>query len=772
MGFLDTSARIRAQVGASLIGLTQAYASRAAAVASLPVDAFFDSDETGSSRRYRRTAAAPGYVDVGATPQPTKATVGLGAYPDEPTEMPVSTEQAAAIEAVHGAVLGYAGRGIFPEAFGIAVGSGGDDSVAMAAAVAQAKATGLPLLLSRTYRTPSIAPQILNGAADLMVAAVPGTDPVVDAQSADGSARAAYLFALGTSGLRCKDITFRNFGEAVLVGSDGTDQSLAGNAWVGAVDQVSFIRCSFRGCARATLLLSAQLGVARLTLLGNAFDGRTIDGASVYAISGFHFDCSPILSAKVIDNTVAWIDTTRKGYGANGSPLRSGVGMGICLGFYAVATQARQDAQEGWTVAQNVVTDMHDARAVVNGVTPQLEAIRLIGVRGFKVQGNTIQRVRSENGVKDCSGIYVKGRWGVISGNTLLNACYGSEGAILVKGYTTDGIGPGGEQISNFADTYGYAVVVSENNLWTDYGDRTVAIGVQTGDVLVTKNRMQGFGGSSNLYTPIYTRQGKADRLHIVDNTVLDVAGNMGMRLTHAGDDTRVCRNVIRGISASAYGSSTARMYGIYLENVDTARPTQYPLSNLEVVGNRFSGFTAITSGPSGPMSPDRRMISLYMLAGPCAGARITDNVALDQMEYGLEVSGDAASGLAVVATDLVYTGNDFRRCTNPWRSTGSVTITGVTARDNLGYMSGSVTLTPGAIAAGASFDVDIPVPGCTYGDYAQVTVSNVLNQLAYETAGWVGTGVYRIRIRNNTAATVSIGTPRTFTAIGQKRAA
>lgn len=98
MGFLDTSAAIRRELAQQLVGLTQGYATRAAAVAALPVDAFFDSDETGSSRRYKRIAAAPGYVDVGATPEPTKASLGLSNVDNtSDAEKPVSTAQAAAI---------------------------------------------------------------------------------------------------------------------------------------------------------------------------------------------------------------------------------------------------------------------------------------------------------------------------------------------------------------------------------------------------------------------------------------------------------------------------------------------------------------------------------------------------------------------------------------------------------------------------------------------------------------------------------------------------
>jgi len=72
------------------------YETRAAAVAALPVNAYFTSNETGPLNRYKRTATSPFYEDLGAAF--SKDDVGLG-LADNTADMdkPVSTAQLAAV---------------------------------------------------------------------------------------------------------------------------------------------------------------------------------------------------------------------------------------------------------------------------------------------------------------------------------------------------------------------------------------------------------------------------------------------------------------------------------------------------------------------------------------------------------------------------------------------------------------------------------------------------------------------------------------------------
>lgn len=75
------------------------YAIRSEGAAAVGLGKFFTSNETGETRFYEVTSTSPFYVDRGrVSEEVTKATVGLGEYPDSPGSLPVSLAQQAALD--------------------------------------------------------------------------------------------------------------------------------------------------------------------------------------------------------------------------------------------------------------------------------------------------------------------------------------------------------------------------------------------------------------------------------------------------------------------------------------------------------------------------------------------------------------------------------------------------------------------------------------------------------------------------------------------------
>ncbi len=639
-----------------------------------------------------------------------------------------------------------------PKAFGALGNDSADDSTAWNLFIAFLMATGRTgFVTSGVYRVPSASSVSLTKALRLI--GEPGA--VIDGR---GTA-AANLFKIVASSVEIEGLEFRSFSD-LIVGGNNNEGSF-GSTWTGNVDLISVQRCRFIGVRRPLVCRVTDTGPAlsNLRLTDNLVDGTTAGWC------GFHVAVHNLGAAVVTGNVIRNINATAAG---GSPPANIGNGRAILLGGN---NPTDTFAHGRWIITGNVIENVTDSRAKASGVNPEVGGIRATGGAYCVVSDNSLSNINSTGtGVDaDCEGIYLKTPLATVTGNTLRNAGR-AEGSIVIKGVNRNGDNAGTLQAR------GWGVTVANNVLWTNFGGRTVGIGVQTSHCLIEGNTLIGFGGDSNRWVPILLDAAQQDETKIRGNRILDTVGRFGLRVIAYGRNIEITGNTIQGVTGAAL-AAPAQTYGISVDNTDGNGTNlvipPVPLENLRIERNTIAGVVTMSGQSS-------KAIAINSSASDCNDLTVAGNVVRGTTSTGIALSGASFDFNRVQVLD-----NDLRRATDPWSVSGTgVTVSDLTARGNRGWLYTEVVVDPPNITAGTETYFDVAMDDLATRDFVQVgwsgplaqTVSSVLINLRVD---WeifkpdlaVDAYVVRIYLRNPNASSLNIGS-RTWYVRVEKQAA
>jgi len=564
----------------------------------------------------------------------------------------------------------------------------------------------------------------------------------------DGGGTAAnYLFRLTNKSLRLADLSFVNFTDVISAG-DGSGGSMP-TTLTGNVAEVILRRVNFTNCRRPMFFISAKTGptLDRLEITDCIVDGSGTGWA------GFYCGWTNINTARVNRNAVRNINGTAAGYGSGGSgaPVFTGVGRAINVGGN---NPAAGYAFARWEANDNIIENILDTRNNQAGVNPEVGGIRMTGARFVSICRNKLSNIKSTGtGITDdCEGIYPKAGFSVICENTLDDVGIGSA-SIIIKGYnraqnTTDA------DVGSNPSAWGFGGVCSGNVIRSTAGGNS-GIAIYSSEWIVDGNYIEGCGGNSSRFAPIWTNAAQNDNIVISENLLINSIGNTAIYMQGYGKNIRIEGNTIDGLTNPAAGSTP----GIYINNTNGNgfNATAIKLSDLTIAGNKIGGIVA----QGGSLT---RGITLQSGGSNTIRSQIKDNILTSVVDTGIQISNGTHEGIKI-------TGNDLRLAVDKYSTSGSPTITDLAANDNAGWLYGETTIDPPSLIAGAvQLLGSLAMDDVASRDVFDVTPSGSMSGTRIwaqcDTAGQVD--IYQW---NPTAASVNIGS-RTFRVSARKIAA
>ena len=612
-----------------------------------------------------------------------------------------------------------------------AVGDGvTDDSAAFLAFVQDCMARGITgEIPSGRYLIPNVPQITVTGALSLI-----GTGPERPVL-VGGTASPAQQFCLADKSLRFRSIGFEDFKDVVSAG-DGSGGAIP-STLTGDVDTLSFADTTFNRCRRAAFCVASKTGpeLLNLEIMGCIFDGAKV------ARAGFYIAWTNIRDVTVRGNKVRGINATSAGYTTAGGPQNVGNGRGILVGGN---NPELGYATSQWVVYDNEVEDIEDSRNQAAGINPEVGGLRVTGAKRIAVALNRISNIRSTGvGVSDdCEGLYIKAAHSVVALNTLLNAGENG-GAMLVKGYNR--VRTDYDPVNPSAD--GFAGVLSQNVIVRNDGRRSNGIGIYSSDWIVENNYVEGCGGDTTRYAPIWINADQDDNVSVRGNTVKDAIGLYGILGTCYGTNLRIENNTIDGVLASYSGLTASNTYGVMILNGNSNgfNTTGVPLSNPRITGNNIGRIATMPGMQS-------RAITVNSSGSPTTGLRITDNVLATAVSVGIQLQQGQFNGVTI-------TGNDLTLADTKYSVAGSPTITEMTAHSNRGWLCGQLVVDLPSVASLATIVVGtVNLAGAASRDTVSVTSSAGLQGMIL----WArvsATGVVTIYAFNPTEASINMST-------------
>lgn len=276
-----------------------------------------------------------------------------------------------------------------------------------------------------------------------------------------------------------------------------------------------------------------------------------------------------------------------------------------------------------------IVSGNHFEDLISTGASAESHAVILYG-RQCVITDNVIDTVSNGSG-NGAEAIYTKCRFGTIANNTIINGTSTGQAAINIKGSNR----------GSTSSPQGFAMTVANNSLYATTG-ATDGINVETGDVLVTNNYLEGFGSNA-----ICVGSVAGDNISLVGNMIREHRGAVAITTGLTGNTNCIIKdNCIYGLLASQATATEA--WGILARISGTSTTAQ----DIWIDGNYV--FDDDTSSATSSI----RGIEVDCDAtNTLSRVTITNNKVYinnaDDTEYGIMVTNDGTF------TTLFVSGND-----------------------------------------------------------------------------------------------------------------
>lgn len=243
------------------------------------------------------------------------------------------------------------------------------------------------------------------------------------------------------------------------------------------------------------------------------------------SVNGFNLNAA-VTNAEYVSNTFNNLSSSN-----NVIAIQSG------MNGYAV-----QDNTGKHIIERNIFKDI-----ISTGVGYESHAIRIFGKEAV-VKNNIIDTVENGGG-SNSEGIYVKIRYGIIAGNIITNGGNG-EASINIKG----------DRRAESANTQGYIIDAHDNIIRSTNIAHTVAIRIQTDDVSVHNNWIEGS------FTTKGIASSQGNNVSITNNQFVNITSQYGIFVRSSGLAPKINNNKFYGIIGTA-SVATSVIYASGISN-------------------------------------------------------------------------------------------------------------------------------------------------------------------------------------------------------------